>query len=131
MEDILFYGVMTLLVFVFRYTVFKDCETFDDLDIRDAINGDVRCYLRLRRFRVKVGVWLLLICGWRWIFSAILAPVINPVLKLCESDYYLSFELVTQRELYILGVVCAVLLVIHFIENRIMQKLMREFPEEE
>lgn len=131
MEDILFYGVMTLLVFVFRYTVFKDCETFDDLDIRDAINGDVRRYLRLRRFRVKVGVWLLLICGWRWIFSAILAPVINPVLKLCGSDYYLTFELVTQRELYILGVVCAVLLVIHFIENRIMQKLMREFPEEE
>lgn len=129
MDDLLFYIAMGLLILVFRYTSIVDCELFSELEIKEITNRKCRVFLRLRRIRVEVGLYLLYICGFRMAIVYALIPVINFFCRVFGSDLYIVSPLANNTEYCIVSVVCTVLLFIYAKERCLMKEIMKDFDE--
>ena len=130
MENYLNYITFILLFLVFRMTLFVHCETFGDIEISQVKTGLPRLFLRLRRFRVTAGFYLLCICAFRLLF--VLAVV--PILRVTKDNLVrLSFEyaLCHQRSTWFVAVSCIILIVIYCIERHIQRMMFKQFHEEE
>lgn len=129
MDDLLFYIVMGLLILVFRYTSIVDCEQFSELEIKEISSRKCRVFLRLRRYRIQVGHYLLCLCGFRMAIVYVLIPVINFFCWMFGSDLRYASPLANNTEYCIVGIVCTVLLVIYAKERYLMKEIMKEFDE--
>lgn len=131
MEDILLYGVLGLVVLVFRITMMVDCERFEEIKMSQVVNRIARVFLRVRRLRVDVGYFLLAMCSFRLIFAQLVIPVVNILCQLLHSENYYVCRLANTQELYLVGSICILILAAYVFERRLMRRIMADFHEEE
>ena len=131
MENYLNYITFILLFLVFRMTLFVHCETFGDIEMTQVKNGLPRLFLRMRRFRVTAGFYLLCICAFRLLFVLAVVPILRLILKITSSSYLLDIPSATNGELRFVAAACIVLIVTYYIERHIQRMMFKRFHEEE
>lgn len=127
MDELLLLG---LLFCIYWHSVVMHCETFEDIPLRNVTDRQFRWFLVLRRSRVHFSHILLIVCCVRVLFKYVVEPVVNLFFRFYDPGMRMNFVLASEKELWILSIICIILTILIGIERIMLKKLVRRYGEE-